>query len=360
MFMLNNCNCLVRRKNMKSIKDIAWNVTEPEYRADPAISYSALSRFEREGWRKMSSLYDKIETPSLQFGSAVDTMLTDGQEAFNEQFVVCEFPSLSDSLISITKELHRRFKDTYRKVSSIPDAAIDSVALMNNYYTNPKYAAYRVKNVKESCDEYYNLLTLAEGKTVLSTSDYEDIMRCVDELRSNKVTSYFFSENPFVTHIEKVFQLKFKAEYKGIPVRCMFDEIIVDHNSKTIYPIDLKTTGHPEEEFNGSFSQWRYDIQAKLYTYILQQNIKKDEYFKDFKIAYYYQFIVINRRTLSPIVWEFDGSLSEIDFIDDKGNVLRDWRKILLDLKYYQENTSKYSREVQENDCRMRIKLKRC
>lgn len=25
---------------MKSIKEIAWNVTEEEYRADPAISYS--------------------------------------------------------------------------------------------------------------------------------------------------------------------------------------------------------------------------------------------------------------------------------------------------------------------------------
>lgn len=345
---------------MKSIVELAWNVTEPEYRADPAISYSTLSRFEREGWRKMSSLYDKIETPSLTFGSAVDTMLTDGEAAFNEQFVVCEFPSLSDSLITITKQLHKKFKDIHRKVSTIPDAAIDSVALENNYYVNPKYATYRVKNIKESCDEYYNLLTLAEGKTVLSTSDYQDVMKCIEELRSNNATSYFFSENPFNTNIEKVFQLKFKGEYKGIPVRCMFDELMVDHINKIIYPIDLKTTGHPEEEFNSSFSQWRYDIQAKLYTYILQQNLRKDEYFKDFKIAYYYQFIVINRRTLSPIVWEFDGNLSEVDFMDDNGNTLRDWRKILLDLKYYQDNPNKYSREVKENNCRMRIKLKRC
>ena len=35
---------------MKSIRDIAWNVSEEEYRADTAISYSTLSRFEREGW----------------------------------------------------------------------------------------------------------------------------------------------------------------------------------------------------------------------------------------------------------------------------------------------------------------------
>lgn len=344
---------------MKSISDIAWNVTEPEYRADPAISYSTLSRFEREGWRKLSSLYDKVETPSLTFGSAVDTMLTDGEKAFNEQYVVCEFPTLSDSLIAITKDLHRKYKDLYRKVSLIPDVAIDAVALLHGYYANPKYAAYRVKNVKEACDEYYNLLTLADGKTVLSTSDYQDVMRCVDELRSNKATSYFFNSNPFITHIEKAFQLKFKAEYKGIPVRCMFDEIIVDHNNKMVYPIDLKTTGHPEEEFNGSFSQWRYDIQAKLYTYILKENLEKDEYFKDFKISYY-QFIVINRRTVAPLIWEFDGNFGEVDLMDDKGNILRDWRSILLDLKFYQDNPNKYSREAQENDCRMKIKLNKC
>ena len=130
-----------------------------------------------------------IDTPSLQFGSAVDTMLTDGEDAFYENYVVCEFPSLSDSLIAITKELHRKFKETHRKVDTIPDSDIDMVALANNYYANPKYAAYRVKNVKESCNEYYNLLTLAEGKTVLSTDDYQDVIRCVEELRNNVATS---------------------------------------------------------------------------------------------------------------------------------------------------------------------------
>ena len=37
---------------MKSINELAWYVTEEECRKDPAISYSTLSRFEREGWRK--------------------------------------------------------------------------------------------------------------------------------------------------------------------------------------------------------------------------------------------------------------------------------------------------------------------
>ena len=204
--------------------------------------------------------FHERDTPSLTFGSAVDTLLTDGSEAFNESFIVCEFPALSDSLISITKYLHNNFHENHRKLSTISDSEINNAALMFGYYSNPKYENFRIKNIKETCDEYYSLLTLANGKVVLSQNDYEDVITCADELRNNPVTSNFFKINPFETHIEKVFQLKFKAEFNGIPVRCMFDELIVDHENKIIYPIDLKTTGHAEEEFEDSFSQWRYEI----------------------------------------------------------------------------------------------------
>lgn len=339
---------------MKSINELAWNVDEDTYRSDPAISYSTLSRFEREGWRKIGSLFDKIDTPSLTFGSAVDCLLTDGEDDFNERFIVCQFPQISDTLISITKDLYDNYSGDYKRLEQIPDDIISSTALNWGYYKGTSYANYRVRQVKENCGEYYSLLILAQEKKILSQSDYDDAIRCVEELRMNPATSYFFSE-PLDDSIEKVFQLKFKAEYEGIPVRCMFDEIIVDHTNKVIYPIDLKTTGHPEEEFEDSFVTWRYDIQSKLYTYILQECIKNDPYFKDFKIQYY-QFVVINRRTTAPIVWKFEGNFGRVDLKDNKDNILRDWRKILIDLRYYLDNPdTRYSREVLANDCEMKI-----
>lgn len=338
---------------MKSIRDIAWNVSEEEYRADTAISYSTLSRFEREGWRKICSLFEKIDTPSLLFGSAVDTLLTDGEDEFNERFIVCQFPQISDTLTAITKDLHNKYGNSYRRIDMIPDDIISDTAVLHGYYKGANYANYRIKQVKENCEEYYSLLSLAQNKKVLSQSDYDDVLKCIEELRLNSATSYFFDE-PLSDDIEKVFQLKFKAEFEGIGVRCMFDELIVDHTNKVIYPIDLKTTGHPEEEFEGSFVQWRYDIQAKLYTYILQECIKNDEYFKDFKIQYY-QFVVINRRTVAPIVWEFHGNFGQVNLKDDKGNILRDWRVILRELYYYLQNPSKYSVRALENNCVLKI-----
>ena len=49
--------------------------------------------------------------------------------------------------------------------------------------------------------------------------------------------------------------------------------IVVDHNNKTIQPIDLKTSGHPEWDFYHSFILWHYDIQARLYWRIIKDNI---------------------------------------------------------------------------------------
>ena len=49
----------------KSLRDISWQVDEPTYRADPALSYSTLARYEREGFNNLDKLFDSIDTPSL-------------------------------------------------------------------------------------------------------------------------------------------------------------------------------------------------------------------------------------------------------------------------------------------------------
>ena len=66
--------------NMKELKDISWNVTEEEYRADPALSYSTLAKYERGGFNSIPTLFDKVESPSLTLGSAVDSLITGGEE----------------------------------------------------------------------------------------------------------------------------------------------------------------------------------------------------------------------------------------------------------------------------------------
>lgn len=321
----------------KSLYDFSWQVSEEEYRANKAYSYSTIARFNREGFDNLDKLFDKIETPSLLFGSMVDTLLTDGQEEFEKKYEVAEFPNISDNLVQVARVLFNSCHESYRRIDLIPDDTVASVGEMCGYYANPKYAQYRVKKIKEECSDYYKLLFLSMDKTLVSMDDYQAAQDCVDKLRNNKMTKWYFeSDNPFDPSVERFYQLKFKGEYEGIPLRCMADLIIVDHKNKVIIPCDLKTSFKPEWRFYKSFLEWNYWIQAQLYWYIIRQNLDKDEVYKDYKLLNY-RFIVISRNSRKPLVWEY----ADTQVITDCTYGRRDqyecnnWRGIVKELHQY-------------------------
>lgn len=287
---------------MKSLRDISWQVSEEEYRADPALSYSTLARYEREGFNNLDKLFDRIETPSLTFGSAVDSIITGGQEEFDERFMVAEFPSIPDSIVKIIKSLYKQYAGTYRSLLNIPDNSIIRETEAQNYQMNWKPET-RAKVIREKGTDYYNLLFVAGDRCIIDTQTYQDVVNAVRVLKESSSTKlYFADDNPFEPDIERLYQLKFKGEFDGITYRNMADLIIVNHKEKWVKPVDLKTSSHTEWDFYKSFVDWKYDIQARLYWSIIRQNMDKDEYFKDFKLLDY-DFIVVNKRTLTPLVW---------------------------------------------------------
>lgn len=308
----------------KSLKDISWQVTEPEYRADTALSYSTLSRYEREGFNNLDKLFEKVESPSLVFGSAVDTLITGSEDEFNEQFMVAQLDTpLSDSLITITKKLFEMWSDTYSNLTDIPNDVIVST-IQDIQWNNHWLPTTRAKKIKEDCAAYYKLLYLSEGKTILNTSIYQDVLNTVDKLRSADATRFYFEkDNAFDDNIERLYQLKFKATFNGVDYRCMSDLLIVIHDKKLVVPVDLKTSYKPEWDFYKSFIEWRYDIQGRLYWRIIRYNMDQDSYFKDFKLADY-RFIVANKKTLTPLVWLFEGTQKIGDIVIKDNVILRD------------------------------------
>lgn len=286
----------------KKLSDISLNITEEEYRRDSALSYSTLARYEREGFNNLDKLFDKLDTPSLTFGRAVDSIITGGQPEFDKEFMVAEYQSIPDSIVRIVKSLFSQYKDSCDNLSSIQDARIIKETEEQGYQMNWRPET-RARVIKEKGYEYYNLLFVAGNRTILDTQTYQDVCNAVRALKESKSTQFYFAEdNPFEPDIERFYQLKFKGEFNGVKYRNMADLIIVNHKEKWVKPVDLKTSSHTEWDFYKSFVDWRYDIQARLYWAIIRQNMDKDEYFKDFKLLDY-DFIVVNRRILVPLVW---------------------------------------------------------
>lgn len=325
----------------KSLRDISWHVNEAEYRADPALSYSTLARYEREGFNNLDKLFERVESPSLVFGSCVDVLITGSEKDFNEQFMVAQIDSPpSDTLVTITKRLFNTWRDSYTDIRDIPDDNIIAT-IQDIQWNNHWLPKTRAKKIKEDCAAYYKLLYISEGKTIISSYTYNDVLNTVDVLKSSLATRFYFEpDNIFDNNIERLYQLKFKATFDEVEYRVMADLIIVIHDKKLIVPVDLKTSSKPEWDFWKSFLDWRYDCQARLYWNIIRANMDKDPYFKDFRLANY-RFIVANRKTLIPLVWEFDRTQQLGDITLKDGTVLRHPFTIGKELNNYLNNKPK-------------------
>lgn len=321
---------------MKSLKDISWNVTEEEYRADEALSYSTLARFDREGFNNLDKLFDKIETPSLTFGSAVDSIITGGIDEFNERFIVLTFPPISDALKQIAILLFSRYNLVHRSLDTMSDEDLAQVGVECNFYANDKYRNYRVKLIREGCNEYYKLMFASQGKIILDNETYQEVCNAVRALRESESTRDYFADNNPFDGIERCYQLKFKATLHNVNYRCMADLLYVNYNNKTVTPIDLKTSSHTEWDFYKSFVEWKYYHQARLYYRIIRANMDKDPYFKDFALKSY-RFIVVNKKTLTPLVWNYNDSHTTGTLFYGKNNQIevRDPEDIGRQLNYY-------------------------
>lgn len=310
---------------MKSLYDISWKVDEPTYRADPSLSYSTLSTYERGGgFDSIPTLFDRKESPSLLLGSCVDTLITGSKEEFDSLYLVADFPSCPDTIINIVKGLYNTYGDTVRNINDISNSVIIDITEQVKYQPNWKPET-RAKVIKEKGGEYYKLLHLTEGKTLVSSEMYSGALKMVDALKTAPSTRFLFApNNPFEPNVERLYQLKFKSVLNGISYRIMADELLVLHDKKIIIPIDLKTSSKPEYNFYKSFIEWLYPLQGKLYTAVLQDNILKDDYFKDFTINPYI-FVVVNKHTLNPLCWQFNESVNTSDFYygKDKQYIVR-------------------------------------
>ena len=302
---------------LKELSDISLHISEPEYRQRPELSYSTLSTYETLGFTGLDHLFDKKESPSLTIGSVTDTILTGGEDEFKSLYTVLDV-NVTDSGIDICKNLVSQCLP-FETFEEIPESLVSQAAKEVGFWQNDKYDNTRYKQVLKcgNVAEYYNALKCSD-KTIISTETFQAALAMVRALRESPATSGYFADNDELSPIRRYYQLKFKATIEGVGYRNMADLICVDYEKKVVYPIDLKTSSTPEWEFEKSFIKWHYLIQAVMYWNIIRINMDKDPYFKDFKLDDY-RFIVVNPKTLTPLVWKFPLTKERGPFIDDEG-----------------------------------------
>lgn len=320
---------------VKELSQIALDITEPEYRAMPELSYSNLSDYESLGYNGLDRLFEKKESPSLTLGSCVDAILTGGEDEFNSHFFVADI-DLTDNGMAIVQQLVS-MNLSYDSFSDIPEQIVSDVAKSLDFWKDDKWDKRRYNEVLKTgtVDMYYYALRNNADKTVISNQTYLQVLDCVRSLRESPATCGYFADDDEMSPVRRYYQLKFKAIFDGVGYRNMADLIVVNYEKKKVFPIDLKTSmGCTEWDFEKNFKKWHYYIQARLYWRIIRANMDADDYFKDFSLEDY-RFIIVNPKTLTPLVWEFPLTKSAGELIDDNGELIRDPFTIGKELKAY-------------------------
>lgn len=357
----------------KSFKEIVVDETEEQYREDGAYHYSTLASYDRGGFNCIPTLFSKKETPSLLFGSAVDTLLTDGRKAFDERFAVLQVEP-ERGYEKIIKALYNKYGKNCSFLHAIPESEIIKTTEEESFFPNWRPET-RVKLIIEKGSSYYGELLKCDGKQFLDKETYDAVLSTCSALRKSPATEFFFRmDNPF-DNIERLYQLKFygtvsraicnsddgedinqivssiktysgkypiglyPVEDQELAFSCMADLIVCDHAKKKVYPCDLKTSGHKEWEFYTSFLQWCYQIQARLYWRLIRATMNASPDFKDYELMPY-TFIVVNKDSQTPLTWSFESTKQFGDLAIGE-HTLREPFKLALELDYYlKTNTS--------------------
>lgn len=345
---------------MKSLNDIALPISEDEYRKDGTMHYSTITTYERGGFYSIPNLFDRKESPSLLFGSVLDCMITGTTEEFESLYYVADCPELPDTIANIVKALWGLYKTEYFSIFDIPDTVILATLDEANYGKTWRKET-RINKIKTGeCNEYYTLLTIADSKTLIPSVLYNEAMKCAAALHDSPATGQLFAPNNPFDGIERLYQIKFRSYVKKVdgkydiisdntpalnttlikegyvPFTSMMDLVYVDHNKKMVLPVDLKTSSHVEAEFEKSFAEWCYSYQARSYVHNLCSALKKDDYFKDFKVLNYH-FVVVNKKTCIPLVWEYEDTFNMDTLYYGRNNqiVCRHPFEAGIELNYY-------------------------
>lgn len=299
------------------------SLSEREYRnlkdanGFPIVSYSAISKYLREGFEGYLHLEDREETDSLTFGSAVDTLITEGEEQFNKKFKV-----LDNNFTGKSKEVLDCVSTMLIERNKTIDAAIEDDSIINcfyaafvdvDFYSNrtveSKLRMFFTDGVIDSAVKEYIKSKTEDDYTIISNDTLEDVLKTVNALKYDKFIGIVFATDD---GLDRIYQAKFVTTINGVEYKFMFDLLIIDHSHKVIMPFDLKTTSKPEYRFPESFLKWRYDIQARLYCQGLNQIVQHSREWAGYKVKPM-KFIVVNKNSLTPLMFEFEDSFTKGD-----------------------------------------------
>ena len=290
--------------------------------------------------KKKSEDKEESEAEHFIFGRVVDLLITGQRDEFEENFVkIPDETKCSDAVKVIIDELFNRIRLTEIRDIEEYSAGLLIIARENKYRDNYKDETLVATIIKEG-NAYFELLRTTVGKTPITETEYAKAVNCMMAWKSDEFTKKYCVKEKGVEFWDKVI-VKFKEN--GRQIKGELDRVVVNHNYKTITPIDFKTTGQPIYFFNNDFWKYRYDIQAMVYHRGLLHHPEINKLIDDGYKLLNFKYIVVEKDLIHrPVVFNVT---PEVLFTGLEGGERSSWklegfRKALERLDFAEENNA--------------------
>lgn len=320
---------------MKSLRELSLNLPEQVYHDLPIWSYSVIARYARDGFSALSTLHDKVATtPSMEFGSLFDSMITRGKKTL-DNYTVMDFsvPPAEKNVLDVLAS-----NCTCTQFHDISMGEVIATADKVGY--QPKWKAdTRYGHISEYA-KYYDVVM--SGKKIVSKADWDDAVEMYKVFRNDGYLKKLFGTKD-TDDVEYIYQAQFKTTFvvngKEVEVKMMADLIVVNHSEKTIQIVDLKTSAMPAYDFSQNFIKYRYDLEAEIYTDVVEK-IANENGYSDYEVLPFL-FTDISRVDKVPVTYSYDPVGGFVYSKGEKTYEYKGWKELLAEILHYEEENAK-------------------
>lgn len=255
----------------------------------------------------LGSFHKEFDSSAEHFmiGSAVDCILTNSLEAFNEEYYISEVEKLpSEAVVEILGLVHEDVLQDYAEHLEVITGQEEPLPVtpfhefvgeLGNWGAyildacektgwQPRWGAdAKLKNIVEPGSAYFMDLCKSFGKTIISQTQNATIKNIVHSLQSNPRTASFFDRDSYedMPDLTVYYQFPIYFEYRGVNCKALLDMVFVYRDEEgrilSIVGADLKTMNGNTFYFPSSVRARRYDIQAAWYTLALHKHFAVPE-----------------------------------------------------------------------------------
>jgi hypothetical protein len=299
--------------------------TRKEYFEYDALSYSMLKAFDKDPSSVLKE--NNISGAAIDYGSAVDVLMFDGEEEYHKQFSVISATKPSDTGLKLVD--YMLSKDSVTRETA--KQGIIDLGLWKNMKIETSVKKYITEEFMTYAGEVYD----SEGKTVLDVETNQRVGEAVYHLCNNPYCAPYFINTD---EIEVLTQFAWVFEHQGQKFKCMLDALVIDKKEKTITPVDLKTTSGSYSDFKFNALKYRYDLQAQLYSLGVFDFIQKSDAFGSYTLKNFMFVVSAKGAVETPHVYMMDPEMF-LTKINQKSSVK--YNDLLDIVKKFNEHSSR-------------------